>query len=99
MKMTENLALKIAAVFVVFFASIGMVVGGGAAICANEMGLYDASGDHYYDVSAGLDSLAETIASEYFRDPDIFVSSLQMGYNAKQDSQNSKPYRRVSFNR
>lgn len=85
MKMTENLALKIAAVFVVFFASIGMVVGGGAAICANEMGLYSASADFYMDasdVSDNLSFLAESITAEYFRDPDTFITSLQMGYNA-----------------
>lgn len=62
MKLTENLGLKIAAVFLVFFASVSFIVGAIASVYANEMGLFASDGG----TGGFFDTLGyETDVSEY----------------------------------
>lgn len=70
MKYTKNLALKIAAVFVVFFTTIGFFVGLVGAVYTNENKIYEEAGDYFYSevYDAAISSSGYSLVSAYFSD-------------------------------
>lgn len=83
MKLTENLALKTAAVFLVFFASVGFIVGAAAGVYANEMGLFASDGgpDGFFDTLGYETTISEYADSVfyYLLDEPAFADNLARG--------------------
>lgn len=76
MKLTQSLCAKTVAVFLVFFTSIGLLVGVVGAIYANELDLYSSGSNDYFESSVCEDSLrsdAADIAYLYFTDENFAV--------------------------
>ena len=81
MKLTENLAVKITAVFVVFFTAIGLVMGAAGTVAANELGIYTDSPDWFQSQNCAdlLQEHAMSIAYGYATEGADFIFSVRSG--------------------
>ena len=81
MKLTENLAVKITAVFVVFFTAIGLVMGAAGTVAANELGIYADSPDWFQSQNCAdlLQEHAMSVAYGYAAEGADFIFSVRSG--------------------
>lgn len=91
MKLTENLGLKIAAVFLIFFASISFAVGAVGSVYANEAGLFGVDISIPFYKSAVYDeyinAAAHNIIASYLWESD-FASEVTQGISYPEYSSN-----------
>ncbi|MEA4920260.1 MAG: HAMP domain-containing sensor histidine kinase [Clostridiaceae bacterium] len=84
-KLTENLPVKISAVFLVFFTSIGLLIGGVGAIYANELDVYSNGDIGYFESKACTDEMyshALQVMQEYVGDSDGFIFYVNAGQSS-----------------